>query len=72
EFALSLTRAEGRAIAERWLAEAVVSRDTARFVLPPSQGDLGPGDVVRMDDGRGQAKRWRIDRVERAGAVTVD
>ncbi|WP_295044390.1 glycoside hydrolase TIM-barrel-like domain-containing protein [uncultured Paracoccus sp.] len=72
EFAMSLTRAEGRAIAERWLAEAVVSRDTARLVLPPSQGDLGPGDVIRMDDGKAEPKRWRIDRVERAGAVTVD
>ncbi|VDS08969.1 hypothetical protein PARHAE_02156 [Paracoccus haematequi] len=72
EFPMSLTRAEGRAIAERWLAESVVSRDTARLVLPPSQGDLGPGDVIRMDDGKAEPKRWRIDRVERAGAVTVD
>ncbi|MDQ1899773.1 glycoside hydrolase/phage tail family protein [Paracoccus sp. WLY502] len=72
EFAMSLTRAEGRAIAERWLAEAVVSRDTARFALPPSAADLGPGDVIRMDDGQGDPKRWRIDRVERAGAITVD
>jgi hypothetical protein len=72
EFPMSLTRAEGRAIAERWLAESVVSRDTARFALPPSLGDLGPGDVIRMDDGRAEPKRWRIDRVERAGAVTVD
>lgn len=72
EFAMSLTRAEGRAMAERWLSEAVVSRDTARFALPPSASDLGPGDVVIMDDGRAGAKRWRIDRVERAGAITVD
>ncbi|QIR84699.1 glycoside hydrolase/phage tail family protein [Paracoccus sp. AK26] len=72
EFPMSLTRAEGRAIAERWLAESVVSRDTARFVLPPSQADLGPGDVVLMDDGRAEPKRWRIDRAERAGAITVD
>ncbi|WP_374299379.1 glycoside hydrolase/phage tail family protein [Paracoccus sp. (in: a-proteobacteria)] len=72
EFAMSLTRAEGRAMAERWLAEAVVSRDTARFALPPSAADLGPGDVIRMDDGRAEPKRWRIDRVERAGAITVD
>ena len=72
EFAMSLTRAEGRAIAERWLAESVVSRDTARFALPPSAADLGPGDVIRMDDGRAQPKRWRIDRVERAGAITID
>ncbi|SNR58827.1 host specificity protein [Paracoccus sediminis] len=72
EFALSLTRAEGRAITERWLAESVVSRDTARFALPPSAAGLGPGDVIRMEDGRSEPKRWRIDRVERAGAITVD
>lgn len=72
EFAMSLTRAEGRAIAERWLAESAVSRDKARFALPPSAADLGPGDVIRMDDGRAEPKRWRIDHVERAGAITVD
>lgn len=72
EFAMALTRAEGRAIAERWLAEAAVSRDTARFALPPSLHDLGPGDVIRMQHGLAPAKRWRIDRVERAGVMTVD
>ncbi|MDB6181514.1 baseplate multidomain protein megatron [Paracoccus fistulariae] len=72
EFPMLLTRDEGHAIAERWLAEAVVSRDTARFALPPSLADLGPGDVVRMRHGTAPAKRWRIDRVERAGAITVD
>ncbi|MBO9455901.1 glycoside hydrolase/phage tail family protein [Paracoccus sp. R12_1] len=72
EFPLVLTRAEGRAIAERWLVEATVSRDTARFALPPSQGHLGPGDVVRLRRDGIETSRWRIDRVERAGAATVD
>ncbi len=72
EFPMSLTRAEGRAIAERWLAEASVARDTARFALPPSLAHLGPGDVVRMHRQNAEPKRWRIDRVERAGAITVD
>lgn len=72
EFAMSLTRAEGRAIAERWLSEARVSRDGARFALPPSAGDLGPGDVIRMRSEGAEPRRWRIDRVERAGAITVD
>lgn len=72
EFPMALTRAEGRAIAERWLSEAVVSRDMARFALPPSRAHLGPGDVVRIHQNGVEARRWRIDRVERAGAITVD
>ncbi|MDO5647992.1 glycoside hydrolase TIM-barrel-like domain-containing protein [Paracoccus sp. (in: a-proteobacteria)] len=72
EFAMSLTRAEGRAIIERWLAEAAISRDTARFAVPPSRADLGPGDVVRVAMPDLPAQRWRIDRVERAGAITID
>ncbi|MCF3974798.1 baseplate multidomain protein megatron [Paracoccus salsus] len=72
EFPMLLTRAEGRAIAERWLSEAVVSRDTVRFALPPSLSGLGPGDVVRIHQVGIEPRRWRIDRVERAGAITVD
>ncbi len=57
---LVLTRSEGKRIAERWLAEARVARDTALFALPPSDIGLGAGDVVRLfgDD------LYRIDRVE--------
>ncbi|WP_112872704.1 baseplate multidomain protein megatron [Paracoccus endophyticus] len=69
---MSLTRAEGHAIAARWLAEAGVARDSARLALPPSRGGLRPGDVVRLAEGGGPGQRWRIDRVERAGAITVD
>ncbi|MFV0383679.1 baseplate multidomain protein megatron [Paracoccus sp. (in: a-proteobacteria)] len=72
EFAMLLTRAEGREIAERWLAEALISRDTARFALPPSFAALGPGDVVRVAQPGVETRRWRIDRVERAGAITID
>ncbi|HMO71665.1 MAG TPA: glycoside hydrolase/phage tail family protein [Paracoccaceae bacterium] len=56
---LVLTAAEARATAERWLAEARVARDGARFALPPSRADLGAGDVVALDGGL-----WRIDRLE--------
>ncbi|MDZ7908802.1 MAG: glycoside hydrolase TIM-barrel-like domain-containing protein [Gemmobacter sp.] len=56
---LVLTRAEGMATAERWLAEARVARDVARFDLPPSRGRFGPGDVLRHE-----GAHWRIDRVE--------
>lgn len=70
ELALSLTRAEGQRIVERWLSEARVARDGARFVLPPSMGHLGAGDVVRVADG--PAGVYRIDRVEAAGAISVE
>ncbi len=72
-FSLLMTVPEARATAERWLAESQLARDTIRFRLPPSLGRLGPGDVVSLSRrGDSAPKRWRIDRVERAGAVTVD
>ena len=67
-----LTRGEGQATAARWLAEAKVAQETARFALPPSRAHLGPGDVVSVADGPAAGARWRIDRVERAGAAIVD
>ncbi len=65
EMPLSMTRAEGRQTAERWLSEARVSRDTARFALPPSLLHLGAGDVVRLSEQDGKAL-YRIDRLEKA------
>ncbi len=70
ELALALTGAEARGIAERWLAEARVARDSARFALPPS-APWGAGDVVGLDAGGGRAL-WRIDRVEDAGARLIE
>jgi hypothetical protein len=61
ELALSLTAAEGTMIAERWLAEARVARDSARFALPKSALGIGAGDVVAVD-----GARYRIDRIEQA------
>ncbi|MRX50693.1 host specificity protein [Paracoccus sp. S-4012] len=73
EFAMALTRGEGRSLAERWLAEARVARDGVRLALPPSRAaGLSPGDVLRLEAGAGPAGRWRIDRLERAGAVTIE
>ncbi len=65
EMPLSMTRAEGRQTAERWLSEARVSRDTARFALPPSMLHLGAGDVVCLSEQEGSAL-YRIDRLEKA------
>lgn len=70
ELALSMTRAEGQRTVERWLTEARVARDGARLSLPPSLGYLGAGDVLRVTDGpRGT---YRIDRIERAGALAIE
>jgi len=62
-----LTSAEGIGIAERWLSEAQVARDTARFSLPRSQLELGAGDVVQMG-----GVRYRIDRVEQTEVQTIE
>ncbi len=62
ELPLVLTATEARGIAERWLAEARVARDTAKFSLPPSRLAVGAGDVVRLPSGAS----YRVDRVEMA------
>ncbi|MGO4853161.1 baseplate multidomain protein megatron [Phaeovulum sp. W22_SRMD_FR3] len=68
---LAMTRAEAQATAERWLAEARVARDGARFALPPSRAALGAGDVVALTTPEGVA-RYRLDRVETAGALEIE
>ena len=64
---LVMTASEARSIAERWLAEARVARDTARFALPKSAMPFGAGDVVGLN-----GQHYRIDRVEQADAQLVD
>jgi hypothetical protein len=64
---LVLTRNEGLATVERWLAEARVARDSARFALPKSLLTIGPGDVVGY-----KGLRYRIDRVERTEAQSLE
>jgi hypothetical protein len=70
EIPLGLTQAEGRAMAERWLAQARVARDGARFAVPPSRA-IRPGDVVRLTGAAG-AGLYRADRVETTGAQLVE
>jgi hypothetical protein len=67
DLGLVLTAGEARSIAERWLTEARVARDTARFALPKSALPLGSGDVVALE-----GKRYRIDRVEQTDAQLVE
>ncbi|MEM1374167.1 MAG: glycoside hydrolase/phage tail family protein [Pseudomonadota bacterium] len=71
EMPLALTRSEARAIAERWLSETRLARDTAEFVLPPSKTYLGAGDVVSLPEEGGEA-HYRIDRVEDTEARLVE
>ena len=71
DLALSMTRAEGRMVAERWLTEARVSRDTARFALPPSMMHLGAGDVVSLPGETGDVL-YRIDRIEQSDLQLVE
>ncbi|MGY6409694.1 MAG: baseplate multidomain protein megatron [Alkalilacustris sp.] len=64
-----LLPSEAQGIAERWLAEARVARDTLRLTLPPSSR-LGAGDVFALDLPEGR-REWRIDRVDLMGAQEV-
>ena len=69
---LTLTRAEARSLAERLLAEARVARDTARFELPPSQAEVGPGSILRMVEHGGKAELWRVTRLVQGEARAVE
>jgi len=68
EVPLALTAPEGQAIAERWLAEARVARDSVKLSLPPSMRNLGAGALVALEDG----STWRIDRVEDRGVRAIE
>ncbi|MFQ6553315.1 glycoside hydrolase/phage tail family protein [Aestuariibius insulae] len=68
DLSLVLTRAEGQRIAERWLSEARVARDTLTLTLPPSRLDIGAGDVLRVPE-RGL---FRVDRVEQTEAQLLE
>ncbi|MEQ6247746.1 glycoside hydrolase TIM-barrel-like domain-containing protein [Sulfitobacter sp. HNIBRBA3233] len=67
EFTMLMTRAEGRQVAERWLNEARIARETVRFALPPSQLGVRAGDVISVPaDQREGASLYRVDSVEQA------
>ena len=67
ELALQLTADEARSAVERWLAEARVGRDTARFSLPKSKLPIGAGSVVEID-----GVTYRIDRFEQSDAQLIE
>lgn len=64
---LALTKSEGLGAVERWLTEARVARDTARFALPKSRLSIGAGDVVGIAGGR-----YRVDRVEQSESQLIE
>lgn len=73
DLAMAMTRAEGRAVAERWLAEARVARDTARLALPPSALSVGAGDVIRLPVEAGETEAlYRVDQVEMTDRQVIE
>ena len=63
ELPISMTRAQARQVAERWLSESRVARERLRFALPPSALDIGAGDVVEIG-GEDADGPFRIERME--------
>jgi hypothetical protein len=61
---LVLTRPEAQNIAEKWLAEAILSRESAQFALPLSQRHIAVGDRVRLTLQNGQVHEFRLDQME--------
>jgi hypothetical protein len=57
---------QAQTIADRALAEAWLSRDTGRFVLPPSRIALDPGDVVNVTL-LGRDRSFRLNRITDQG-----
>lgn len=67
EMPLALTGVEAAVLAERWLMEARLARDSIRFGLPPSRRDIGAGSVVEI-----AGKRYRVDRCELTQMQTLE
>ncbi len=73
ELNMVMTRAEGRQVAERWLMESRVSRESLRLALPPSRLALGAGDVIELPGAGAEGPgRYRIDRVDQADMQIID
>lgn len=71
EMPILLTRTEGRAITERWLAEARVARDGVKFSLPLSELRVGAGDVLVLSS-HSHRTQYRVDRVVNFGSQLVE
>ncbi len=70
ELPIALTRGEGQEIAQRWLAESRVARDSASFVLPPSLVQYGAGDIIEINSNASN-HHYRIDHLSQGLGQTV-
>jgi hypothetical protein len=66
-----MTAGAAQVAAERWLAESRVARESVALSLPPSQMQIGSGDVVTLPDELGGGIA-RIDRVEDVGGRNIE
>lgn len=62
DLAIMLEDEQASAIAERWLHEAWAARDTAQFVLPPSDMVVEPGDLIDIPAG-GRERLYRVTSI---------
>ncbi|MGY6633253.1 MAG: baseplate multidomain protein megatron [Alkalilacustris sp.] len=69
ELPMVLLASEAEAIAERWLAEARIARDTLRLTIPLSN-PLRAGDVFKLDLAQGR-QSWRVDRIDEGQAREI-
>ncbi len=70
ELPMGMTRGEARSAVKRWLTEARIARDVARFAQPMSSG-LRVGDVVTLAQGDAE-RHYRIDRMELTGLRAIE
>ncbi|SDZ30950.1 Putative phage tail protein [Jannaschia faecimaris] len=68
EVPLSLSKGEAHGLAERFLTETNISRDTVELELAPSMRQYKPGQLIQIDE---TGDLWRIDRLEDAGGRKV-
>ncbi len=68
---LVLSQGQAKALAERWMGEAGVGRDTIRFTLPQSDLSYVAGDVISVGHST-DGELYRIDRVEDSGRRIVE
>ncbi len=68
---IAMAQDEAQAVAERWLTESHIARDTVSFSLPRSRQRIGLGDVVEVP-GAARDHLYRIDRIEEGYARSVE
>ncbi|WP_420863748.1 baseplate multidomain protein megatron [Algirhabdus cladophorae] len=62
-FDLAMTRGVASRVADRWLTEARIARESYQFALPMSQNEIGAGDTVALN-WEGATTYARIDNVQ--------